>query len=214
MMRASPGIVTDSVGELAAAETGASLSGGMITSHGLRQAEHNTSIRGEAADRVSSHGQYDAAFEPALWKLKPMDASITQLVWQDPMPADDKHSIINDGHHLIRIDAGQRHENQQFPVGLQDVDRRFPARPVNGRLEAEQPLMQPFGASKRFNRLRQHPVDRVLFWHLLFRQFSCGSKSTPKPMRLHYPGNREPIWRDHRELKTISLRADAGGRIF
>src|SRR3954470_1620816 len=74
MIRASPGIDTDSVVELAA-ETGASLSGGMITSQGLRQAQHDTSIRSEAADHVSSRRQYDAAFEPALWKLKPVDAS-------------------------------------------------------------------------------------------------------------------------------------------
>ena len=117
-----------------------------------------------AADRVASRRQPDAALEPALREFEPMDTGVAQLRRERPIAADHEHAIIDQCLDLIGINPRQRNEDEQFPVGFQDVDRRFPARPA-GRLQVEKLLTQPLRTGKRADGLRQHPVDGF-FCHL------------------------------------------------
>src|SRR5258705_12799669 len=100
----------------------------MATSRRFRQAQPNASMHCEAADDITPGGQQDAALEPALRELEPVNPRILQLCRQYATSADDEYSVFDHGHDLIRIDAGQGYQNQHLPLGLQHVDRRLPTR--------------------------------------------------------------------------------------
>ena len=62
--------------------------------------------------------QRDAALETALRKLEAMDMRIAQFSRQRPLSADDEHAVGDDRLDVFRIHTGQRHEDQEFVVGL------------------------------------------------------------------------------------------------
>src|SRR5205823_6535293 len=92
------------------------------------QAQPNASMHCEAADDITPRGQQDAAFEPALRELEPVNPGILQLCRQHAASADYEYSVLDHGYDLIRIDARQSYQNQHLLLGLQHVDRRLPTR--------------------------------------------------------------------------------------
>jgi hypothetical protein len=98
-----------------------------------------------------------------LRELEPVNPGVAQLDRQHAASADDEGSAIDHGLDLIGIDPGQGYQNENFPVGLQHIDRRFPAGLLRTRrgLQAEELPTQPFGARKRIDCLGQHPVDGI-----------------------------------------------------
>src|ERR1700686_3172017 len=167
MIRASLGIGTASACG-AADEVEADSSRAMTKpSHRLRQPQRNASVHGEAADGGASDGQREAALKPALRQLEPMNPGVAQLVRQHPVAADDQRAVFDHGLDLFGVDAGERHQDEEFPLGLQHVDRRFPVGLLRARLalQAEELLAQLFGAGELIARLGQYPVDGILCRH-------------------------------------------------
>src|SRR5689334_16228483 len=118
----------------------------------LLQCNQQATIDGSAMDRaVISGGQRQAAMEPSLRQLEPVNGRRTKLARQKAGSADDQMAILDDRLGLCRIDPGQRDQHEDLMIRFQDVDRRRPSRKLRRRsCRPEEFSIEPFRASQQF----------------------------------------------------------------
>ncbi len=119
---------------------------------------------GKAADRVAPRGQHNAALEPALRELKPVNPGVAQLDRQHAASADDEGSA-----HRSRLRP--RRDRRPGKATRIRISRSVSSTSIGGSqlgllrtrrgLQAEELPTQPFGARKRIDCLGQHPVDGI-----------------------------------------------------
>src|SRR6185437_10846581 len=80
---------------------------------------------------------------------------------------DDEVAAVDRNLDLVRVDAGQRHQDQHLAAGFEDVDRRLPGRTPRGRAHRPEKLaMQPVGTCEHLAGLGPHPIAGEISFQL------------------------------------------------
>ena len=91
----------------------------------------------------------------------PDDARIVQLARQRPLALDGQHTRVQRDGDGLELDAGQRDQDDQRLVGLEDIDRRLPVR----RSLMEELAAQAVGTLHRRASLGPHQCIELAFRH-------------------------------------------------
>src|SRR6516164_11559385 len=102
-----------------------------------------------------------------VWYLQPVNLGVSDFARQRGLAADDQHAGAECDLDLVKLDPGERDQNRQRVIALEDVTRRLPG---GGRAAAVEKL--PIKALGAFHRLAG------LFPHQRF-ELSSGHRCLP-----------------------------------
>jgi hypothetical protein len=96
-------------------------------SSNLIQGDEEAAIDHRSTDAlVTPDGKSYASFEPALRQFQPVDDSGPKHGRKNTSTRYQEIGIVNNRFNLVGVHARQRHENQYFEIGFENIDRRFP----------------------------------------------------------------------------------------
>src|SRR5581483_10258706 len=124
------------------------------------------------------------------WQLETMDGRGAQFARIGARTGDDQIAVLDHRLGAVAVDAGQRDQHQNLPIGLQNIDRRLPGDLARLRRAGPEYLtMHALGAREHLARFRPHPIARYVASHFAPSSFGgdmCGRRganSTPAPAR-------------------------------
>src|SRR5947207_13025996 len=74
---------------------------------------------------IAAGRQAQPAIKPSLRKFESMDRRGTQLLRHNAGTGNDEIAVLDQCLRIVRIDAGQRNQDQNVKLGYQNVDRRL-----------------------------------------------------------------------------------------
>ena len=96
-------------------------------SSSLIQGNEEAAIDDRSTDAlVTPDGKSYTPFEPALRQFQPVDDGRPERGGKDTGPRHQEIFDIDDRFDIVRVHPRQRDENQDFDIGFENIDRRFP----------------------------------------------------------------------------------------
>ena len=123
------------------------------------------------------------ALEATVWNLEPADRSAVRRRWNAAHPGDEQQLRLEPEPHVLGADPGQRHNDKQLALALEQVDRGLPTCRRQGREagpeELPMQLFRPFDHGGSYiERQRKGPLYRVQCWKSSSRESQTGSVET------------------------------------